>query len=573
MELIQQDSVDIMEERSNTVSFLGEHLLRKGLIAPNDLEKASAFQERIGGRLSTILIRIGAISEENLLQELSSLLGMRVLDVQTVPSDPLLFLEAIRHSGVELDWWLDQEALIWEEAEDQLFCIARDPLNESMGEVLARVFPEKKLQFFLIRNYDLDRLLDLVSRYGTSSTSGHSDIDQLRELAEEAPVIAFVNNLIGQAFDQGASDVHIEPGENILEIRFRVDGILYTPFSLPKQRFAAICSRIKLISGMDIAERRLPQDGRLSLRLSGEEVDIRVSSVPGVHGESVVLRLLPKEGKRFSLDSLGLQEDNHVRLRKWIGQPHGIILVTGPTGSGKSTTLYAALEAINDRKRKIITVEDPVEYQLEGITQIQTHSEIGYSFARALRSILRQDPDVILIGEIRDKETAEIAVQASLTGHMVLSTLHTNDAVSAFTRLIDMGVEPFLVATPVRGVMAQRLVRRLCRACAEPMEPLEDIRKMTDALLPETKKDWESNWRRPVGCSKCQGTGYSGREGIYEMVEVGAEIQHLILNNGSPNEMRQVAREQGCRSLREDGLLKARLGITSLEEVLRVTAE
>lgn len=562
-----------MEERSETFSFLGEHLLSKGLIAPHDLEKATTFQGQIGGRFSTILMRIGAISEENLLQELSCLLGMRVLEAQMIPSDPQLILSAIRQSGIELDWWLDQEVLIWEEAENKIFCIARDPLNESICEILMRVFPEKELEFFLIRNYDLDRMLDLISRYGAGSSTGRSDIDQLRELAEEAPVIAFVNNLIGQAFDQGASDVHIEPGENVLDIRFRIDGILYTPFSLPKQRFPAICSRIKLISGMDIAERRLPQDGRLSLRLSGQEVDIRASAAPGVHGESVVLRLLPKEGKRFSLDSLGLQADNHERLEKWIIQPHGIVLVTGPTGSGKSTTLYAVLEAINDRKKKIITVEDPVEYQLQGITQIQTHSEIGYSFARALRSILRQDPDVILIGEIRDKETAEIAVQASLTGHLVLSTLHTNDAVSAFTRLVDMGVEPFLVATPVRGVMAQRLVRRLCPACAMPMEPLEDIGKITEALLPEAWKREKSNWRRPVGCPKCQGTGYAGREGIYEMVGVTAEMQHLILNGGSPDEMRKAAKQEGCRSLREDGLLKAWKGITSLEEVLRVTAE
>jgi len=550
-------------------SFLGEYLLEKNLITPEDLQKATAFQKRIGGRLGPILTRIGSISEDTLLQVLSELLDMQILESREIPDDPHIFRHIIEQSGIELDWWLDQEVIAWENPGGAICCAARDPLNNSISEVLARSFPNHQTEFFLIRNYDLDRRLESLSRTGASYTD-NNDIAQLRELAEEAPVIEFVNNLLSQAFDQGASDVHIEPGEHILEIRFRIDGVLYNRFTLPKERFPAIASRIKLISGMDIAERRLPQDGRLGIRLSGEETDLRVSTVPGVHGESVVLRLLPKERGRFGLEYLGLESDHYNLFLKWIKEPHGIILVTGPTGSGKSTTLYAALEAVNDKKKKIITVEDPVEYQIEGITQIQTHSEIGYTFARALRSILRQDPDVILIGEIRDKETAEIAIQASLTGHLVLSTLHTNDAISSFTRLIDMGIEPFLVATPVRAVMAQRLVRRLCPVCAEPAMPIHAIQEITEKIIHSKELP---NWKIPKGCPECQGIGYKGREGIYEMIAVTPEMQQLILKGNASDEIRSLAKKQHYRTLREDGLLKAYKGITSVEEVLRVTAE
>ncbi len=408
------------------MSFLGKYLQEKGLISPEDLQKAEAYQERIGGRIGNILTRIGALSEDTLLNVLSELLNITILDSRDIPADSLIFQQTMKQSGIEPDWWTDQEVLVWEDADRRICCIARDPLNESLSELLERKFPGRETAFFLARSFDLERVFDALSRSGTEALSGDKNIHQLRELAEEAPVIEFVNNLLSQAYDQRASDVHIEPGEHIMEVRFRIDGVLYSRFSLPISRFPAISSRIKLISGIDIAERRLPQDGRLGLRLSGESVDMRVSSVPGVHGESVVLRLLPKESRKFSLDNLGLEADNYHLLNQWIKEPHGIILVTGPTGSGKSTTLYATLEAVNDKKKKIITVEDPVEYHLEGITQIQTHSEIGYTFARALRSILRQDPDVILIGEIRDKETAEIAIQASLTGHLVLSTLQSS---------------------------------------------------------------------------------------------------------------------------------------------------
>jgi len=553
-------------------SYLGSRLLCEGLINSDDLRKAMVIKQRTGGKIGPILIRIGALSEENLLRILSDTFGLPLLDTGDLKVDPEAFHSIVGKSGIDPDWWLDQEVFVWDGPNGSLGCVARDPVGNGIEEILHRCFPAREIQFFLARSYDLDRILESLSRSANRRTFSDS-VDHLKELAEEAPVIEFVNNLFSRAFEQRSSDVHIEPGEHALEVRFRTDGVLHSQFILPKERYPAISSRLKLISGMDIAERRLPQDGRLGLRLSGEEVDIRVSTLPGVHGESVVLRLLPKESKGFDLEGLGFESDYLLMLQNWIAQPHGIILVTGPTGSGKSTTLYAVLEAINDRKKKIITVEDPVEYQIDGIHQTQAHAEIGLTFARALRSILRQDPDVILIGEIRDRETAEIAIQASLTGHLVLSTLHTNDAISSFTRLIDMGVEPFLVATPVRGVLAQRLVRRLCPHCSIPSEPVKEIIEVTNTILPDALKAWPANWRVAAGCPKCQSTGYRGREGIFEMVPVTAAIQHCILTGKSTMEMRELSRNDGCRNLREDGLLKAWRGVTSIEEVLRVTAE
>lgn len=559
---------------STTLPYLGEYLLEKGLISPEDMQKAEAFRSRIGGRLGSILIRIGAISEDSLLNVFSELFEMRIAAPGDLPNDPKAHLAVVEESGIDVDWWLDQEALGWTDEESgELKIIARDPLSDSLAEVVHRVFADREVEFLLVSTYDLERSLEAVGNAQTDHSGAPvSDIDMLRELAEEAPVIEFVNNLLSQAFEQSASDVHVEPGERVMEIRFRIDGVLYTRFTLPSERFPAISSRIKLISGMDIAERRLPQDGRLGIRLSGQEIDIRVSAAPGVHGESIVMRLLPKEREGFSLEDLGLANDHYEMMNAWSREPHGILLVTGPTGSGKSTTLYAVLEAINNRKTKIITVEDPVEYQLEGITQIQTHAEIGYTFGRALRTILRQDPDVIMIGEIRDLETAEIAVQASLTGHLVFSTLHTNDAVSAFTRLIDMGIEPFLVATPVRAVMAQRLVRTLCPACSAPSSPVDDILTLGKELAQRFHVTSPPNFREAKGCSQCHGMGYKGRIGIYEMIPVTPEIQTLILNGEPTAKIQREAKKQ-FRFLRDDGLLKAYQGITSIEEVLRVTSE
>lgn len=552
-------------------SFLGRMLLEKGLISEDDLQKAVTYKESLGGKISSILMRIGAISEDNLLQFLSQNFNMQIVSPADLPGQPAPFLEIISRSTIEKDWWIDQDVLAWESPDGKIFFVTRDPLNDNIAEVLHRSFPDSTLTPYLIRNYDLDKILGIVASGETTSAGQH--LDKLRELAEEAPVIEFVNNLLSQAFDQRASDVHIEPEEFRLEVRFRIDGVLHNRFDLPKEKFPAIASRIKLISGMDIAERRLPQDGRVGFRISGEDVDLRISTAPSVHGESIVIRLLPKETQGFKIETLGMAVDHAEKFTRWIGEPHGILLVTGPTGSGKSTTLYSAIEAINDRTKKIITVEDPVEYYLNGITQIQVHAEIGYTFARALRSIMRQDPDVVMIGEIRDGETAEIAVQASLTGHLVVSTLHTNSSISAFTRLIDMGIEPFLVATPIRAVMAQRLLRKLCPACATPVEPLVEVRQRVEALLPPFLHGQQPRWRKADGCRECQGVGYRGRIGIFEFIEVTPEVQDIILRRGSENEILSlVLEQQNFRTLRDDGLLKAWQGITSLEEVLRVTS-
>jgi len=549
---------------------LGGLLVEAGWIDARDLRRALAFQREFGGRLGAVLVRMGAISEDNLLPELSRQLELPIATAETLPGESRQILEAIEASGLNAGWWLEAEACVWRLDEGKFYCTARDPLDPSLGEALDRAFAESGVELMLARNQDLDRLLDLVES-ATHNRNDLDDIGRLRELAEEAPVIELVNNILSQAADQDASDIHFEPEDERFFVRMRIDGVLHTKYTLPRERFAAVASRIKLISGMDIAERRLPQDGRTGLRVSGEELDIRVSAVPGVHGESIVMRLLPKETKQLRLQSLGLTDDHYRMFRGWASAPHGIILVTGPTGSGKSTTLYATLDEINERDRKIITVEDPVEYELAGVTQIQTHAEIGYTFARALRAILRQDPDIVMIGEIRDLETAEIAVQASLTGHLVLSTLHTNDSVSAFTRLVDMGVEPFLVATSVRAVQAQRLVRRVCAECSEPEPPHRRIRETARQAARRAGLRVEENWRRARGCHACRGTGYKGRTGIYELVDVNEPIQDGIMAGHTAQGLWRTALESGARSLREDGLIKAMQGVTTSDEVIRVT--
>lgn len=548
---------------------LGHLLVERQIVSASDIQKALAFQEQFGGRIGSILVRLGALSEETLLPVLADQLGMPVLSGDEWPQGPDSIRTLFENSAFTADWWLDNGVLAWALANDSIIAVARDPLDPLVNEALEKCLGDSPWSWRLVRSQDMDRLLDMAGgSMGGLDASLDDDVSHLRELAEEAPVIELVNNILAQAMDQRASDIHIEPEEQLFHVRMRTDGILHTRMTLPSSRYPAVASRVKLISGMDIAERRLPQDGRLSVRVSGQEVDVRVSAVPAVHGESIVLRLLPKERQDLSLERLGFSRRDLDLFRAWAREPNGIVLVTGPTGSGKSTTLYATLEEMNQRDRKMITVEDPVEYEVGGVTQIQANAEIGYTFARALRAILRQDPDVIMIGEIRDLETAEIAVQSALTGHLVLSTLHTNDAVSAFTRLVDMGVEPFLVATSVRAVQAQRLVRQLCKHCSQPTEVLPAVARLLEHIEDAYV---EPDWRKPVGCVKCQGTGYRGRLGIYELVDVSSEMQELIISGATAEKMRALATEQGGRSLREDGLLKARAGHTSVEEVVRVT--
>lgn len=543
---------------------LGERLVAKGVISEEDMQRALEVQRQAGGRLGNILVRMGSISEDMVLRTLSEQLGYSYLGTADMPAALDVF-QCISTLPVRLEWWIDNEVLLWEVA-GQLQCAARDPVDSRLRDLLAYTFPDRTLRIWLARSQDIDALIDQVRRESAVTDLFSNQQQSLQSLIEEAPVVELVNNLLAQAVDSGASDIHVEPEEHRFAVRMRVDGVLHTHIVQPAERYPAIGSRIKLIAGLDIAEKRLPQDGRITLRLSGQEMDIRVSTAPGVHGESIVMRLLPKNRDTLSLAKLGFEPDHLSTLHNWLTYPNGIVLVTGPTGSGKSTTLYAALEAMRDGHNKIITVEDPVEYQVAGVTQIQAHAEIGYTFSRALRAILRQDPDTIMIGEIRDLDTAQIAIQSALTGHLVLSTLHTNDAASAFTRLVDMGLEPFLVAASVRGVQAQRLVRRLCEHCAVIDET---------PLLPQ---GWElahtslhaGNWKRAVGCQHCHQTGYKGRLGIYELVSLDGQLQQMINNQAPLQEIKALIRNQGQRTLFGDGLIKASNGLTSIEEVMRV---
>ena len=540
---------------------IGQQLLSRGHVTEADLERALAFQtQNPGDRLGAILVRLGALSEENLLAALTAQTGYSAVTLADIP-----------RSGVDaalrrLDWPASRlqalHAVVWEDGDDALNACAVDPLDVALQEAVEAAAGCPVCWHF-IRHRDQERLLA-----GLSEVAGAQSVDaaRFREMAEDGPVIAFVNNLIAQAIDERASDIHIEPGEFACELRYRVDGVLHTRSDFGLDRFPAVASRIKLIAGLDIAERRLPQDGRITLRAAGAEMDMRVSVVPAVHGESIVMRLLPKQRQDLRLEALGMEPDQLAQLRRWLDLPSGLVLVTGPTGSGKSTTLYAALAAVDDRTRKILTVEDPVEHRLPGIMQVQVQSEIGYTFARALRSFLRHDPDIIMVGEIRDRETAEIAIQSALTGHLVLATLHTNDALSAFTRLTDMGIEPYLVAAAVQAVMAQRLVRRLCPHCATPAAPPPGA----DAELARWPDAAPQRWLASVGCDHCQRTGYRGRLGIYELVDVDAGLRHAVAAMAAQGELERLADAAGRRSLRHDGLLKARRGQTTLAEVSRV---
>jgi general secretion pathway protein E len=391
-------------------------------------------------------------------------------------------------------------------------------------------------------------------------------VEDLLEAEDDAPIIRMINALLTQAVRQQASDIHIEPYENYSVVRLRRDGVLVEVARPHRALHAAMASRIKIMASLDIAEKRLPQDGRIGVRLAGRQIDVRVSTLPTSHGERIVLRLLDKDATQFGLDALGMAAETGRAFDHLLAQPHGILLVTGPTGSGKTTTLYAALRTLDGHTRNIVTVEDPVEYDLPGVGQIQVNARVELTFARALRSILRQDPDVIMIGEIRDLETAQIAVQASLTGHMVLATLHTNDAPSAVTRLIDMGVEPFLLASTLRGVLAQRLVRKLCPSCRTPYPASASDKTVIGEDCPDTL------WR-PTGCAACGNTGYAGRTGVYELMTVNETVQGLVHDQASEAQLREAGHATGLRSLRDDGMRLLSEGITSAEELLRVTRD
>ncbi|MCY9804118.1 type II secretion system ATPase GspE [Vibrio scophthalmi] len=391
--------------------------------------------------------------------------------------------------------------------------------------------------------------------------------EDLLESEDDAPIIKLINAMLGEAIKEGASDIHIETFEKSLSIRFRVDGVLRDVLSPSRKLAPLLVSRVKVMAKLDIAEKRVPQDGRISLRIGGRAVDVRVSTMPSSHGERVVMRLLDKNATRLDLHSLGMEAKTHQQFQAMIARPHGIILVTGPTGSGKSTTLYAGLQEINSNERNILTVEDPIEFDIDGIGQTQVNPKVDMTFARGLRAILRQDPDVVMVGEIRDLETAQIAVQASLTGHLVMSTLHTNTAVGAITRLRDMGIEPFLISSSLLGVLAQRLVRTLCPSCKQSYEA-----DTAQKALFDLSADDSLTLYKPAGCEKCNHKGYRGRTGIYELLMVNEQVQELIHNEAGEQAMEKVVR-QHTPSIRSDGLARVRQGVTSLEEVMRVTKE
>ncbi|HAZ42510.1 MAG TPA: type II secretion system protein GspE, partial [Methylococcaceae bacterium] len=412
---------------------------------------------------------------------------------------------------------------------------------------------------------------EIVDTFGSDEDVNEADVEHLKDLASEAPVIRMVNLIMQRAVEMRASDIHVEPFEQVLKVRFRVDGVLREVESPPVRSTAAVISRIKIMAKLNIAERRLPQDGRIKLQVQGKELDLRVSTVPTMHGESVVIRLLHKESIKFDFGSLGFEGEALNRFLGVLEQPHGIILITGPTGSGKSTSLYTALHKINTPDRKIITVEDPVEYQLEGVNQIQTKPQIGLTFAAALRSIVRQDPDVIMIGEMRDIETARIAVQSALTGHLVLSTLHTNDAAGGVTRLLDMGLEDYLIASTVNGILGQRLVRRLCPHCRESFEPMPEV--AAELKLWNFSDAREVLLYRPKGCEACDGTGYRGRLAISELLVMTDDIRRLVMTNAPARKIEDQALLEGMETMYDDGIRKAVRGLTTVEEVIRVTSD
>jgi general secretion pathway protein E len=424
-------------------------------------------------------------------------------------------------------------------------------------------------KFYAQEPQDINRIIETMDDKGSESSGEEADdVGHLKDLASEAPIIRVVNLLITQAVESRASDIHIEPFEDEVKIRYRIDGVLHDIESAPKRLQAAVVSRIKIMAKLDIAERRLPQDGRIRMMLGSREIDLRVSTIPVLFGESIVMRILDRESIVIDLDVLGFSPPTLEMFNHLIAKPYGILLVTGPTGSGKTTTLYGALDRINSPDKKIITVEDPVEYQIKGINQIQVKTQIGLNFANTLRHIVRQDPDIIMIGEIRDLETAEIAIQSALTGHLVFSTLHTNDAPSTITRLLDLGVENFLLSSTIRGILAQRLIRKICPACRcidTSMANRDELRACgIEADVP---------LYRGSGCEKCANTGFYGRNGIFELLVVDDGLRKLILRNADANEIRQAARKHGMRTLLEDGADKVKAGITTLSEVFRVTQE
>ena len=556
---------------------LSEILIEQGLLDSTGLERALKAQRELGVELGDILIKLGIVSEGDLAAALSRQHKLPLAVKTDYPASPLYL------SKVSVNFLKASKIVPLREQDDGLVLAMVNPADDYAIKAMAmltgmQIHPcvgtQKEVESALETLYgdgrsSLDRIIEDVGQERTGDSE--EDIERLKDLASEAPIVRLVNSLFLRAYEERASDIHIEPAEGKLRVRYRIDGVMREADSAPKRLASAIVSRIKIMAHLNIAERRLSQDGRIRLQVRDQAIDMRVSTVPTLHGESVVLRLLEQNAVVLDFKVLGFDPQTRQRMLDSLSQRHGIFLVTGPTGSGKTTTLYTALTHLNQPERKIITVEDPVEYQLEGVTQIQVNPDIGLTFANVLRSIVRQDPDVIMIGEMRDLETAEIAVQSALTGHMVLSTLHTNDAAGAITRMLDMGVEDYLLTSTVNGVLGQRLVRSLCHRCKVPYSASDELVKRLQ--LERLKQNGEYLLYKPTGCDYCSGVGYTGRIGIFEFLEVNDGIRDLVLKRADSSSIYRAARAQGMINMSEDGIGKALAGLTTVEEVLRVTRE
>ena len=546
---------------------LGEMLVEAGKVTPEQLEKALAAHKRSGERLGRVLVQQGVITETGLLKVLEEALGIPLVDLSTTPP----VKEAVRLIPMSL---AERHHVIpVRKVGNRLVVAMVDPTNFFAIDDLRMVTQcdiepvmasEADIRHAIEQSYSVSDLVEKsVNRLNKDEYVYSSDI----ETSEDAPVINIVNSLISQSIRTGASDIHLEPLENGLRVRFRVDGVLREITSFPKHTQGAIISRVKIISNMDIAEKRVPQDGRIQVQESGRAVDVRVSSLPTIYGEKIVMRILDQKAIILDVDALGYSPDNLQKYKRMYRHSYGMILITGPTGSGKTTTLYSTLTELNSATKNIITIEDPVEYRLHGINQVQVNNRAGMTFANGLRSILRQDPNIIMVGEIRDRETAEIAIRAALTGHLVLSTLHTNDAAGAVNRLIDMGVEPFLVASSVLGSIAQRLVRTICPECRTPYEPEPDS---AECLVTAENGEACAVVYQGKGCLHCGNTGYRGRMAVHEVMPMTSRLREMVVRRASTSELAQEAVAEGMQTMQQDAVQKVRAGLTTVEELMRV---
>jgi general secretion pathway protein E len=550
-------------------------LLENDRLKTADLKRAVSYQEQHGGELVTLLVRLGLVSERDVAEAEADLLELPLTRTADLPD------QAPELPGVSVRYLKQNLILPVAESNGDLTVVMANPRDDFARKALSmasgkNIVPQVGIASEIENG--IEKLLgggrsamgQIVESLGGEDESDLEDVEHLRDLASEAPVIRLVNLLMQRAVEGRASDIHIEPFENRLKVRYRIDGVLQEVEAPPAKSTAAVISRVKIMAKLNIAERRLPQDGRIMHRVQGKELDLRVSTVPTSHGESVVMRILDRESVVLDFDSLGFDDEIRAGFVRQLEMPHGIILVTGPTGSGKTTTLYTALSALNKPERKIITVEDPVEYQLEGINQIQAKASIGLDFAHALRSIVRQDPDVIMIGEMRDLETARIAIQSALTGHLVLSTIHTNDAAGGVTRMLDMGVEDYLLTSTVNAILAQRLVRTLDPENRESYELLPELAR--EIGLPDLEGQQRYRFYHPV-LSEDNPTGYHGRTSILELLEMSDSVRRLVMQHATSGEIQDKAVEEGMRTMYQDGLLKCQNGVTTLDEILRVTQE